>query len=43
MSESLNYKKCRFCGYRPQKEPSKFCTSCGREYKEIYNKEDEIR
>jgi len=32
----VNYRKCRYCGYRPKQEPGKFCCKCGREYDEVH-------
>jgi len=36
----LNFKKCRYCGHRPQKDIGTHCTKCGKPYKEVYSKDD---
>jgi len=37
---NLNYRKCKWCGFRPKKE-CKYCPQCGREYREVYSKKEE--
>jgi len=37
---SINYRSCKWCGYRPQKEPSKYCFKCGKPYKDVYSKQE---
>jgi rubrerythrin len=37
----INYRKCKWCGHKPEKEPNKFCPKCGKSYKDVYSKLEE--
>jgi len=38
---NLNYRKCKWCGHKPLKDVGKYCTKCGKPYKDVYTKEEE--
>jgi len=36
-----NYKRCRYCGFKPTSKPeSKYCSKCGKPYKDVYSKQE---
>jgi hypothetical protein len=38
--EKINYRKCKWCGYKPQKEPGRYCLKCGKPYKDVYSRQE---